>query len=335
MFYEKAAVLFLAWFLIPSIGQCRGGKQSVDPKALLAKVFSQEILWQTGMPPGVAHADLQLVDGKGGWVRGEYDFYWASPSQWREELKLGNYYRIRVGGERGYWQTSNLQYEPDVVFALDELLNVKTALKIAEHDSLTKVHVRRKGGVSEYCSEAKGKFRTDSTICFDDPGGELLSVDYPAPEVGNRSEISHIEYSSFKTVNGKTIPFEVQGFHGRKPTLDVRITKIEAMPEHDPGLFEQPPNSEFWASCDDMTEAKLIHMVFPDSPRPVEFTKSITLYLVVETDGSPSHIAVTDGQDPGLEAAAIRAARQWRYKPSMCGNTPVRAELSTTLTVGP
>ena len=280
-------------------------------------------------------AAVQLATGRGEPVRGEYGLYWVSTSQWREEIKLGTYYRIRVGNEQGYWQASNLEYQPEVIFDLDRLLSLKGALTIGQSESLSKVGVRRGSASSEYCSEVKGKFGRIRTLCFRNPTGELSSVDYPATEPGNPSEISRVEYSSFKTMEGKSIPLEVEGFHGRKPELVLTITKIEAMPEHDTGLFERPPNSEFWETCDEVTEPKLTHMVFLDSPRPVEFTKSVTLYLVVETDGLPSHITVIQGRDSVLDAAAVSAARKWRYKPAMCGNAPVRKEIETALTVGP
>lgn len=326
--------MLLVAVLVPRTAQCRREGDKASPEALLARARSEEILWTEGTPPTVMRAVIQVASGKSGWVDGSYGFYWTSPSQWREEIKLGTYYRTRVGGEKGYWQASNRQYQPEVEFELDRLLSVEKALRIVQHGSLSKVRVRRRGAVSQDCSEVKGKFGRVSTLCFDGSTGELLSLDYPE-EPGNPYEISRIEYSSFKKIEGKSIPFQIQAYHGRNPAFVVTITRVEAMPEHDAGLFQPPAQSEFWASCDDVTDPELTHMVFPDAPRPVEFRKSITLYLVVETDGSPSHIAVIQGQDPGLEAAALAAARQWRYKPAMCGQTPVRQEVSTTLTVGP
>ncbi|HTU33461.1 MAG TPA: energy transducer TonB [Candidatus Acidoferrum sp.] len=332
---SRSFLFFFAWWLLPLIALGGAKKPEISPEALIGRARSQEILWQKGTPPTVMRADLQLSDGKGGWVRGEYRFYWMSLSQWREEIRFGDYYRVRTGGEKGYWQTSNLEYQPEVIFDVDKLVSLKKALRIGGQETLSKVQTRRMGGASEHCAEVRGRSRRDSTLCFDGSGGELLTIDYPVTEPGNPSEISRVEYSSFKPVETRSIPFEIQGFHGRRPALVITITKIEAMPEHDLGLFQPPPKSEFWASCDEVTDPDLTHVVFPDAPRPVEFAKSVTLYLVVEADGSPSHITVIEGQDPGVEAAAVAAARQWRYKPATCGNSPVRKEVETTLTVRP
>ncbi|MGH9736674.1 MAG: energy transducer TonB [Candidatus Acidiferrales bacterium] len=337
MSYRKIVLAFFACFVfsLAFARLCAAKDNKIDPAALITRALSREILWQKGFPPTLMRADLRMARGTGGKVLGEYGFYWAFPSQWREEVKLGTYYRIRVGSEKGYWQVSNLQYQPEVVFELDGLLSLKKLLKIAGSEPLSKVHVRKRDGISEYCAEVKGKRLRNSTLCFDESTGELLSVDYPMTEIANPSEISRLEYSGFKAIEGKSIAFEIHGFHGREPVLGITITKIAAMPEHDAGLFERPAQSQFWATCDELTDAALTHMVFPDPPRPVEFTKSVTLYLVVEADGTPSHITVIQGQDPGVEAAAIVASRQWRYKPAMCGKTPVRQEIETALTVGP
>lgn len=327
---DKIILILFVSLCAPRAALSADKKDKVKPQDLLARARSEEILRTKGTPPFVMRAELQAANGKGGWVNGEYDLFWASPSQWREEVKLGSYYRTRVGTEQGYWQVSNLEYQPEAAFELDGLLNLNGTLRNGNNERLSKVHVRRTGALSEYCVGLSGKFGRSSTLCFDGSTDDLLSVEYPA-----HPEVSRIEYSSFKTVYGKSVPFEIQGFHGRNPSLVMTITKIENMPEHDAGLFEQPAASEFWATCDEVTVADLKHMVFPDSPRPVEFTKSVTLYLVVEPNGLPSHITVIQGSDSGLERAAIAAARQWRYKPAMCGDTPVRAEIETTLTVGP
>lgn len=333
MSYRKTVLAFFVCFVFSaSATLCATKDNRIDPAVLIARARSQEIFWQKGSQPIAMRADLRMPGGK---VLGEYGFYWASPSQWREEVKLGTYYRIRIGSEKGYWQASDLQYQPEVVFELDGLLSLKRLLKVAGNEPLSKIHVRRRSGMSEYCTEVKGKRLSNSTLCFDESTGGLLSVDYPMAEPANPSAISRLEYSAFKTIEGKSIPFEIQGFHGGEPVLGLTITRIGAMPEHDAGLFEHPTQSQFWASCDDLVDAALVHMVFPDPPRPVEFTKSVTLYLVVETDGSPSHITVIQGRDPGVEAAAIVAARQWRYKPATCGETPVRQEIEVALTVGP
>jgi TonB family protein len=329
MIYTKAAFILYVSLLLAGAAQCRQKGEKISPEGLLARARSEEILWTKGTPPTLMSATLQLRGGKNGPVGGEYSFYWASPSQWREELKLGTYYRTRVGGEKGYWQASNLEYQPEIVFEFDKLLSVKGALRFAEHENLTKVHVRREGAVLQDCSDVKGKFGRVSTLCFDDSTGELLSVDYRQNLLG----ISRIEYSFFKTVDGKSIPFVIHGFHGREPTLVMTITKVEPMPEHDAGLFQLPGSSQFWPSCDGVIDPEPVHMVLPDAGGPVEFTKSVTLYLLVGTDGLPSRIAVIDGGDPELDRAAIKAARQWRYKPAMCGNSPVPAEISTILTV--
>lgn len=330
---HKNAIVVLACLLAAPPALSADKADKIRPEDLLARARSEEILWTKGTPPLAMQAQLQVADGKGGWINGEYTFDWESPAEWREEIRFSNYYRLRIGSQEGYWQATNLNYQPELVFELDELLRLKRTLKLEQGERLSKVHIRRRGTVSEECSEAKGKFGTSRALCFDGTAGELLSIDYPSTESGNASDISRVEYSSFKTVDGKSIPFEIQGFRGGEPALVMTIAKIEAMPENEAGLFERPAKSEFWATCDDRTDPEVIHTVVPNFPDPMGSAESVTLYVVIDVDGSPSQIAVIQGGDSELEAATIAAVRHWRYKPAMCGQTPVRTEGEQTFTI--
>jgi len=50
---------------------------------------------------------------------------------------------------------------------------------------------------------------------------------------------------------------------------------------------------------------------------------TVILEMVVQKDGMPDAIRVVSPLDPGLDAAAIDAARQWRFEPGRFGDTPV------------
>ena len=75
-------------------------------------------------------AELQVFDAKGSPVHGDYTLDWVSPSKWREEIRFGQYERLRVGDAKGYWQTTGLSYQPQIIFQLDTLLHLKNALKV-------------------------------------------------------------------------------------------------------------------------------------------------------------------------------------------------------------
>jgi TonB family protein len=50
---------------------------------------------------------------------------------------------------------------------------------------------------------------------------------------------------------------------------------------------------------------------------------TVMLAILVGTDGKVSDIHVLEKLEPGLDARAITAVSKWRFKPAMCGDTPV------------
>lgn len=325
-------ILFVCLLAVPA-ALSGDKKDKVKPEDLLARARSEEILRTKGTPSFVMRVQLQVANGKGGSVNGEYDLFWATPSQWREEVKFANYYRLRIGTAGGYWQASSLDYQPEVVFELDNLLDMRHVLSTWPNENLGKLRNRKRDGESTDCVEVRSKFGRVRTLCFDPSNDVLLNVEYPKMVPGDTGGISEIQYSSFKAVEGKEAPFDIRGLRGHKPELSVIVTKLEPMPEHDSGLFEPSANSKFWPTCDDVTAVQVIRNPGPRFDR-MGSTETVLLYLVVEKDGSTSHIAVIRGDDRELDRAAIEAVRRWRFKPAMCGNTPVRVESELAFSVG-
>jgi TonB family protein len=58
--------------------------------------------------------------------------------------------------------------------------------------------------------------------------------------------------------------------------------------------------------------------------RKAKFEGICVLTLVVEPDGTPSHIRVSRSLGMGLDEKAIEAAKKWRFRPSMKDGHPVR-----------
>jgi len=131
-----------------------------------------------------------------------------------------------VGNAKGYWQTSELSYQPEIIFQLDTLLHLKNASKVRSKQSLGKVKDREKAGLRQKCTEVKWTKATERIMCFDDANGALLSVDYPRGENQNSPEISRIEYSAFNVVGGRRVPYEIRALKDGKVIAAVKIRKI-------------------------------------------------------------------------------------------------------------
>jgi len=120
---NKILVLVFAFALLANPVWSADKEEPASPEALISRARSQEEIWTDGTPPMSMRAELQVFDAKGSPVHGDYSLDWVSPSKWREEMRFGKYERLRVGDGKGYWQTSGLNYQPEIIFQLDTLLH--------------------------------------------------------------------------------------------------------------------------------------------------------------------------------------------------------------------
>jgi TonB family protein len=59
---------------------------------------------------------------------------------------------------------------------------------------------------------------------------------------------------------------------------------------------------------------------------------TIVVEMVVDVKGVPQQVHVVYGVGPGIDAAAVEAVRQYRFKPAMKGDTPVPVYKSVKVT---
>ena len=322
--------IVFAFVLLASM-VCAATEDSISPESLIAQARKLQEIWTDGTSPITMRTEIQVSDAKGKVTPGQYVVTWLSSSRWREELEIGNYKRIRVHGAKGYWQQSTLGFQPEIIFQLDSLLDVKTALNVGAKQVLGKVKSRDKAGVRQKCAEVKWATGTERILCFDEASGNLLNVEYPRLENQNPPDISRIEYRAFNKVGDKRIPFEVRAFRDRTVVLTVKVLEVTPITEDNPALFVTPTNSEFWPQCDDMQKPELVAQVQPSYPTSAWSNGEqgrVVFYGVVESDGTLSHLTVIQRATPVLESAAAEAIRQWHYKPAACGSTPIRVETS-------
>ncbi len=334
MNHNKSTVLIFASLFLASAAWCGGKEEAAGPEALISRARLQEEIWTKGTPPMLMRAEIQVSDAKGSLAHGDYTLDWVSPSQWREEIRFGNYERLRVRDAKGYWQKSGLSYQPEIIFQLDTILHLEDALRVGPKQTLGKVRNREKAGVRQRCTEVKWTRGTDRIMCFDEANSALVSVEYPRGENQNPPEISRIEYRAFSAVGGKLVPYEIRALKTRKVIAAVRVLEIAKITEENPAPFNVPVNAEFWAQCDDVQEAELVDHVqprYPASARTNHEQGRVILYAVVEADGSLSHMTIIHRATPDLEAAAVEAIRHWHYKPAACGQTPIRAQTSIAM----
>jgi TonB family protein len=62
---------------------------------------------------------------------------------------------------------------------------------------------------------------------------------------------------------------------------------------------------------------------FSEAARALKFQGTATLAVVINKDGSPSHIRILQPLGAGLDAKAVQAVQNWKFKPAERNGEPV------------
>jgi len=84
----------------------------------------------------------------------------------------------------------------------------------------------------------------------------------------------------------------------------------------------------------DVVSPRLIHKVEPqytEEARDAKIAGTVKLTVIIERDGHANDIKVIESLDPGLDANAILAVKQWEFEPATKEGKPVR--VSATIEV--
>ena len=92
--------------------------------------------------------------------------------------------------------------------------------------------------------------------------------------------------------------------------------------------------------CDETTPEPCLNAPVPiKQPDPVyslearkkKIVGQVTLWLKVDTDGVPQHIRVVRSLGYGLDEEAIKAVKEWRFKPATYGGTPIATQVNVVV----
>jgi protein TonB len=84
----------------------------------------------------------------------------------------------------------------------------------------------------------------------------------------------------------------------------------------------------------DVTSPSLVRRVEPEYPRAAIRTRSegvVILEAVITTSGDVDEVRVLKSANALLDDAAMRAVRQWTYRPATLGGRAVRVRLTVTV----
>ena len=324
-------IIFLATaasFLIEAL-PIRASDQPVESVAMLARARKLEELRADSSVPLLLRAQVKSSFDKTE-VPGQYELTWWEPNHWRERVILGEFQRFREGVIGGYRQVRRWEYQPRVIFDLDQILDVASLLGIGPQETVKKARTLKIKGAAFSCVEIDLKGEAVRQLCFDPETGLLVHA-----ELESLSRLAVVDYAGVIALADKKFPAKVRIKRGNAFWMEVSIGSLEQLSgKLDAAPFVDAQDSEFWQSCKDSISPELKNKVQPEFPRVARSQYEqgvVSLYLRIEADGTVSHLKTLQSPSSSLEHASKEAVQHWTFKPASCNGTPVRSETVTDI----
>lgn len=313
--------------ILPGFAQSKKQKNAQEALQVLEKARGLVDIRAPGSPPFRAHGRIEaasLAPEKPPFI-GAWTLTWQAPSQWREEVSFPGFTQVRVASGGKLWTYRNMTYEPVRVYQLNQLVDFRSQWVVKSGQTVSGLQHKSRKGVSMQCVEVKGEPGSLRDLCSD------TTTVLPAwIEPASHSTISTLfdEYSDYTRWGERQFPRLMRAYEGDRLVLTVQA-EIEAAPAADPSVLAPPPSAVEWDWCENADPPQEISTVpprYPDAERQNNREGSVSVYAVVQTDGTLANLAVARSAGRDFDSATVESVRHWRFRPASCGNNPIVTE---------
>jgi TonB family protein len=258
------------------------------------------------------------IDGVSGWLV-------APGKRWRMEAVFSDYREAQIANGSSLWVKRTLGYRPLPAVWINLVFdNFWNSFELTGDDRITNVTKRRMKHEELHCVEIESDH--SRTLCFDSTGN--------LQQIENTWLHLTYNYSDYRQVGNKWMPFRVEARRGDQLLLEGTLTETSSDPTKDLALFQPPSGSMQLTICPKYQGGRLSHSVqpvYPAGARQGHEQGTVILYALILKDGSLDNVSVIQTAGSELDDSALAAVRQWRYEPVMCGNTPIEKEALLTV----
>lgn len=319
------AALFL--FAVPGFASDQGP----DATALFNKGRAMSDIWAEGIPFRL-ESRFRLVHRDKPPVQGTYVQFWVPPENSREEITLPGYKEIIVRkGNRAYYQPSSVS-ELFPAFLVRRAVNLRSHFDVPAPWKIDGVIFREEDKrVQVKCVAASNPMDGFDELCLD-PAREYVLSEY---------ELSTgFWYSRHTKFGSKFFPRMILVGLDGGVRMEVEIENLAEDASFDAALFEPPPGAQVSAWCEHPFPAQEIVGSVRVTPRGSADKRLSTPrtpvkgWTIVGTDGRLHNPTITRTFDRTVSMAAFdEEMNEWRYKPAVCGTSPVETWVQFVATI--
>ena len=269
-----------------------------------------------GSPPFHLFVNFKLGGmAHGGKVEGRYTWTSIPGEKWRREIKFGDYSQIETGGGGKRWLKRTLDFRPMPVTWINHLIEGFDTLAFYPGDEVSRVYSHG------HCTELKHRVLGTRDLCFDSDGTlrSVQSVD----------DDTTYTYSDYEKFTDKVFPRTMRVTMGNRVVVDASVDELAVENAPSEGLFVAPTGAQEMPGCAHPmfgAPIKADNPSYPPEARVQHRSGTVTLYVLVASDGTPQRLQVIQTAGKDLDDAALLAVKQWKFAPFACEGAPVPME---------
>jgi TonB family protein len=347
-----AVLACIAGFALPAAAK----KNKLNPAAvaLFEKAIQESDLRGKDGTAFRLQATIHIFDWQRQRIDGILVEFWAPEKKTRSEVLFSGYNDLEVNDGHHWWRKASGEYMPYPVSELRNAMqfagSLKTMLPPAPEDAPAKQAGQERNpdrielskpekekGTSWVCVRTNNWRGSKAHLCFDPATGHLTRI----------LDDLRYEYDDYQAFGKKSFPRTIRILYADGTEMgELQVTRIDALDNPDPSLFgpvagakEKATNGTACggsktAGKNKVAAAKLTRMVRPVYPAEAQrhgISGRVVIHAVIGKDGVPHALWVVRSPAPILSAAALAAASQWQYQPTLLCGEPVPVD--TMLTV--
>jgi len=254
---------------------------------------------------------------------GHLTLRWAGDNLWSEDILAGDYSEHDVRKGDSVYIDRNAPFTPVFVSDIRDLL-----IPLCGHSTNLKLKTiapRTFGSKQAHCLEATISKGDRRNICIDPDTKELVSITMP-----DHTPPQEDLFSAYEPFGSLRFPRHLQRYWKDKQTLDLKVVLLQQK-SFDADLFSPRPNSIAWRVCANKTPPRLLRETdapYPPEARDKHVSGTVSLSVTVLPDGSVDNVQFVQRLGYGLDEAAEKTVKGYKFKPAMCGSEPVATAIA-------
>lgn len=313
-------LLFLTPFPAPAGTR---GVDHVEAEKLLQQAEELTDIRSSGSHSFRMAARLTISQDNGQAESGTYELLWESPTSWRDEIKLPDFWQVRIANVDRIFISRLPPYLPLKVFQSYRLLEFPDLLRIDEEKVAVKLHVKSKGGLPERSLEIAVAGISKKTVYLDASLPTPTRIEYKGSHSGYRFE----DYRPFAR---HRFPYTLVEFSSNKPLFQLQVQELTEVTLN-PSSFVVPSNAHWLDWCphplrarDTADSQKLYPIPWP--LRNGALAQTAVIYGIIGTDGRWHNLAVVKSAGKEADSYWMDILRHQQFLPARCGDRVIEQE---------